>query len=80
MAARPGQGKTALALSLMYEFGKLEGKGLFVSFDPRMPAHLQLFVQRIQRNDVYIAELESEVVQFLKEVDDKVKKLNEIKV
>jgi hypothetical protein len=52
----------------------------FVSFDPRMPAHLQLFVQRIQRNDVYIAELESEVVQFLKEVDDKVKKLNEIKV
>jgi hypothetical protein len=45
-----------------------------------MPAHLQLFVQRIQRNDVYIAELESEVVQFLKEVDDKVKKLNEIKV
>jgi len=33
----------------------------FVSFDPRMPAHLQLFVQRIQRNDVYIAELESEV-------------------
>jgi hypothetical protein len=52
----------------------------FVSFDPRMPAHLQLFVQRIQRNDAYIAELESEVVQFLKEVDDKVKKLNEIKV
>jgi hypothetical protein len=29
---------------------------------------------------LYIAELESEVVQFLKEVDDKVKKLNEIKV
>jgi len=52
----------------------------FVSFDPRMPAHLQLFVKRIQRNDVYIAELESEVIQFLKEVDDKVKKLNEIKV
>ena len=45
-----------------------------------MPAHLQLFVQRIERNDLYIAELESEVVQFLKEVDDKVKKLNEIKV
>jgi putative phage-type endonuclease len=52
----------------------------FVSFDPRMPAHLQLFVKRIERNDVYIAELESEVVQFLSEVDDKVKKLNEIKV
>jgi putative phage-type endonuclease len=52
----------------------------FVSFDPRMPAHLQLFVKRIERNDVYIAELEGEVIQFLLEVDDKVKKLNEIKV
>ena len=52
----------------------------FVSFDPRMPAHLQLFVKRIERNDVYIAELEREVSQFLAEVDDKVKKLNEIKV
>jgi putative phage-type endonuclease len=52
----------------------------FVSFDPRMPSHLQLFVKRIQRNDLYIAELEKEVVQFLAEVDDKVKKLNEIKV
>jgi hypothetical protein len=45
-----------------------------------MPSHLQLFVKRIERNDSYIAELESEVVQFLSEVDDKVKKLNEIKV
>jgi putative phage-type endonuclease len=52
----------------------------FVSFDPRMPAHLQLLVKRIERNDLYIAELEKEVVQFLVEVDDKVKKLNEIKV
>lgn len=52
----------------------------FVSYDPRMPAHLQLFVKRIERNDIYIAELENEVVQFLSEVDDKVKKLNEIKV
>jgi len=52
----------------------------FVSFDPRMPAHLQLFVKRIERNDIYIAELESEVIRFLAELDDKVKKLNEIKV
>ena len=52
----------------------------FVSFDPRMPEHLHLFVKRIERNDRYIAELENEVIQFLKEVDDKVKKLNEIKV
>lgn len=33
MAARPGQGKTALALSLMYDFGKRQGKGLFVSLE-----------------------------------------------
>lgn len=33
MAARPGQGKTALALSLMYEFAKIDGKGLFVSLE-----------------------------------------------
>lgn len=33
MAARPGQGKTALALSLMYDFAKLGGKGLFVSLE-----------------------------------------------
>ena len=52
----------------------------FVSFDPRMPEHLQLFIKRIERNDRYIAELEKEVIQFLSEVDDKVKKLNEIKV
>jgi hypothetical protein len=45
-----------------------------------MPAHLQLFVKRIERNDIYIAELESEVIRFLAEVDDKVNKLNEIKV
>jgi hypothetical protein len=45
-----------------------------------MPSHLQLFVKRIERNDAYIAELEKEVIQFLAEVDDKVKKLNEIKV
>jgi len=51
-----------------------------VSFDPRMPSHLQLFIKRIERNDLYIAELEKEVIQFLAEVDDKVKKLNEIKV
>ena len=52
----------------------------FVSFDPRMPSHLQLFIKRVERNILYIAQLEMEVIQFLAEVDDKVKKLNEIKV
>lgn len=51
----------------------------FVSYDPRMPEGLQLFVKRVARNDTYLAELEVEVIQFLKEVDDKVNKLNQLR-
>ena len=51
----------------------------FVSYDPRMPKELQLFIKRIARDDKYIAELEEEVIQFLKEVDDKVNKLNQLR-
>lgn len=40
----------------------------FVSFDPRMPEPLQLYVQRIERDDAYIAKLEAEVISFLAEV------------
>lgn len=42
----------------------------FVSFDPRLPAHLQLFIKRFPRDDKRIAEMEREVVKFLAEVDD----------
>jgi putative phage-type endonuclease len=51
----------------------------FVSYDPRMPEGLQLFIKRTVRDDKYIAELEEEVIQFLAEVDDKVNKLNTLK-
>ena len=51
----------------------------FVSFDPRMPEGLQLFIKRVPRSNLYIAELEGEVIQFLKEVDDKVNKLNQLR-
>jgi putative phage-type endonuclease len=51
----------------------------FVSFDPRMPDGLQLFVKRIPRDDAYIQMLEKEVIQFLTELDGKIKKLNELK-
>ncbi len=51
----------------------------FVSFDPRMPKGLQLFIKRVPRSNLYIAELEGEVIQFLREVDDKVNKLNALK-
>jgi len=51
----------------------------FVSFDPRMSDGLQLFVKRVDRDDAFIANLEKEVVQFLTELDSKIKKLNELK-
>jgi putative phage-type endonuclease len=40
---------------------------LFASFDPRMPPNMQLFVQRIERDNGMIAELETEVMRFLAE-------------
>lgn len=45
----------------------------FVSFDPRMPEHMQLFVQRVKRDDARIDELEREVVGFLAEIDERIK-------
>jgi putative phage-type endonuclease len=42
----------------------------FVSFDCRLPAHLQLFVKRFQRDDKFIATLESEVQHFNYELDE----------
>lgn len=42
----------------------------FVSFDFRLPEHLQLFVKRFTRDDARIEEIEREVVAFNLEVDD----------
>lgn len=47
----------------------------FVSFDPRMPEHLRMFVKRVERDEKRIAELEYQVVMFLAEVDDTLAKL-----
>ena len=47
----------------------------YVSFDPRCPAGLQLFIQTIERDNEYIAALEFEVVKFLDEVELKEKDL-----
>ena len=52
----------------------------FVSYDPRFPEHLQLFVTRVFRDDELIAHLESEVATFLKEVSEEINKLNELKL
>jgi putative phage-type endonuclease len=50
----------------------------FVSFDPRMPKHLQYFCDRLARDDKIIAELEKEVGAFLKEIDLEITQLNNL--
>lgn len=49
----------------------------FVSFDPRFPENLQLFIVRVQRDEEYIKTLEADVTKFLSEVDATVKRLLE---
>ena len=50
----------------------------FVSFDNRVNDELQYFQIRYNRDDVYIAMLENEVITFLQEVDAKYNQLNQI--
>lgn len=47
----------------------------FVSFDPRLPSDLQLFKVRFERDDKTIADMEREVMVFLEEVDETIRKL-----
>ena len=44
----------------------------FVSFDPRMPAEMQMWVHRVERDNKAIAEMEAAVNEFLAELDAKV--------
>lgn len=48
----------------------------FVSFDPRLPERLRLFVRRVPRDAEKIAELEKETRLFLRELDGKIAALN----
>lgn len=41
----------------------------FVSYDPRYPINAQLFITRIERDEEYIKELEQQITDFLKEVE-----------
>lgn len=43
----------------------------FASFDPRLPASMQLFVKRVKRDDEAITAMESAVREFLAELEDK---------
>jgi len=49
----------------------------FVSFDPRMPEEMQIFIKRVERDDETILSLEREIMMFLSELDEKVSKLKE---
>lgn len=51
----------------------------FVSFDPRLPEDLQLFIVRVNRDQEYIDNMEAEVKKFLKEVEETINKLKERK-
>lgn len=47
----------------------------FVSYDPRLPEDMKLFVQRLPRDQAYITSLEIDVRAFLAELDGTVKAL-----
>ena len=52
----------------------------FVSYDPRLPENLQLYIERIELDQDYAKNLQNEVVMFLVEVNEKVEKLRKINV
>ena len=49
----------------------------FVSYDPRLPASMELYIQQINRDQAYIDTLEAEVRKFLGEIDDTITMLQE---
>jgi putative phage-type endonuclease len=49
----------------------------FVSYDPRMPEHLQMHVKRVERDHELIAEIEKEVIAFLDGVNSKIQQLEQ---
>jgi len=50
----------------------------FVSFDPRMPVEMQLHIQRVDRDNDLIAEIESAAIGFLDEIAATVAELEPI--
>ena len=51
----------------------------YVCFDDRAPEGLQLFVKRLHRDEEKIKQMEDEVRAFLKDLENMIQKLNEIK-
>ena len=50
----------------------------FVSYDPRLPVDLMLFIKRVPRDEAYVAEMEAEITAFLAELDETVEKLRHL--
>lgn len=50
----------------------------FVSFDPRLPETMRLFVSRLDRDEKRIGELETEIKAFLAELDAKINSLTSL--
>lgn len=51
----------------------------FVSYNPNFPDNMVLFVKQVDRDDEYIKILVDEIITFLKEVDNTIIKLKELK-
>ena len=47
----------------------------FISYDPRLPDNLSIWIKRINRDDVMIAEIEAEVKKFQGELQETLEKL-----
>jgi putative phage-type endonuclease len=50
----------------------------FVSFDPRMPENLKLFVKRFERDDERLDEIRAMVADFISELEDKLTQLKKL--
>lgn len=50
----------------------------FVSYDPRMPENMRMFVKRLARDDKRIKEIEAEIAGFLLEMSVKLSQLNSL--
>lgn len=48
----------------------------FVSFDPRMPENMQLFIVRFHRDEKALDEIRNEAIAFLAEVEELIQQLN----
>lgn len=49
----------------------------FVAYDPRMPEDINMWVKRVERDDLYISTMEEMVIAFIKEVNETVDKLRQ---